>query len=64
MSNEEKEAEERRVKRLTLGNIRLIGELYKGGVVREPVVHVCIGELLGSASEKPIDDNIEVRASV
>ena len=31
-------------------------------VVREPIVHACIGELLGdSARVEPVEDNIEVR---
>lgn len=51
---------ERQLKKRTLGTTRLIAELYKKGVVKEPVVHVCISELLGSASDRPNEDNVEV----
>jgi hypothetical protein len=63
LSGPELEAAERRVKQRTLGNIRLIAELFNKEVVREPIVHACIGELLGdSARVEPVEDNIEVRA--
>jgi hypothetical protein len=29
----------------TLGNIRLIAELFNKEVVRKPIVHACVGEL-------------------
>jgi hypothetical protein len=51
---------ERDLKKRTLGITRLIAELYKKSVVKEPVVHVCISELLGSPNEKPLEDNVEV----
>ena len=51
---------ERDLKKRTLGITRLIAELYKKSVVKEPVVHVCISELLGSPKEKPLEDNVEV----
>lgn len=57
----EREMAERALKKRTIGNIRLIAELYKRSVVREPVMHVCISELLGSPQQKPTEENIEVR---
>ena len=63
LSGPELDAAERRVKQRTLGNIRLIAELFNKEVVRETIVHACIGELLGdSARVEPVEDNIEVRA--
>ena len=65
LSGPELEAAERRVKQRTLGNIRLIAELFNKEVVREPIVHACVGELLGdSARVEPVEDNIEVRPCV
>jgi translation initiation factor 4G len=37
---------ERRVKMATLGNVRLIAELYKQDVVKENILHLCISDLL------------------
>ena len=51
--------EERRVKVRTLGNIRLIAELYKKRMVQEKIIHVCIGDLLGATEKLPEEDNIE-----
>lgn len=62
LSGGEREAAERQLKKRTLGITRLIAELYKKSVVKEPVVHVCISELLGSPNEKPLEDSIEVSA--
>ena len=56
MSGPELEAAERTIKQRTLGNLRLIGELFNKEVVREPILHVCMGELLGETTE----DNVEV----
>ena len=56
-------AEEEKVKRRTLGNIRLIGELFKKQMVQEKIVHVCIAELLHVKQDKgeelPTEENIE-----
>ena len=61
MPPEELEAAQRRVKQRTLGNIRLIAELFNKGIVAEKIVHACIAELLGGPKDTPIEDNAEVR---
>ena len=48
----------------TLGNIRLIAELFKKSVVSEKIVQVCIQDLMGDAKSEPSEDNVEVRASL
>ena len=55
------EAAQRRVKLRTLGNIRLIAQLFNKGVVAEKIVHACIADLLGNSKAPPIEDNAEVR---
>ncbi|CAN4111904.1 unnamed protein product [Withania somnifera] len=54
------EREERRVKarRRMLGNIRLIGELYKKRMLTERIMHECIKKLLGDY-QNPDEENIE-----
>ncbi|BAT96869.1 hypothetical protein LR48_Vigan11g161300 [Vigna angularis] len=51
---------ERRVKarRRMLGNIRLIGELYKKKMLTERIMHECIKKLLGQYQD-PDEENIE-----
>ena len=44
----------------TLGNIRLIAELFNKGIVAERIVTVCITELIGDLKSDPIEDNVEV----
>ncbi|XP_073307972.1 eukaryotic translation initiation factor 4G-like [Primulina huaijiensis] len=56
-------AEEREVKRLQarrrmLGNIRLIGELYKKKMLTARIMHECINKLLGQY-QTPDEENIE-----
>ncbi|KAK9706310.1 hypothetical protein RND81_07G115900 [Saponaria officinalis] len=52
--------EEKRVKarRRMLGNIRLIGELYKKRMLTERIMHECIMKLLGQY-QNPDEENIE-----
>ncbi|KAL9243458.1 hypothetical protein vseg_017343 [Gypsophila vaccaria] len=52
--------EEKRVKarRRMLGNIRLIGELYKKRMLTERIMHECIKKLLGQY-QNPDEENIE-----
>ncbi|RZC02526.1 eukaryotic translation initiation factor 4G-like isoform X1 [Glycine soja] len=54
------EREERRVKarRRMLGNIRLIGELYKKKMLTERIMHECIKKLLGQYQD-PYEEDIE-----
>ncbi|KAK1425090.1 hypothetical protein QVD17_20434 [Tagetes erecta] len=57
----DEEREEKRVKarRRMLGNIRLIGELYKKRMLTERIMHECIKKLLGFDQKNPDEENIE-----
>lgn len=64
LTNPEQEVErfekEKLVKLRTLGNIRLIGELFKQKMIPEKTVHHCIQMLLGSDSKSPPgEENME-----
>ena len=61
MPEEEREGAERRVKQRTLGNIRLIAQLYKQDVVSEKILHACIQEMLGDGKSEPFEEDVEVR---
>ncbi|GMJ01434.1 hypothetical protein HRI_003812700 [Hibiscus trionum] len=54
------EREEKRIKarRRMLGNIRLIGELYKKKMLTERIMHECIKKLLGEF-ENPDEEDVE-----
>ncbi|TYI67713.1 hypothetical protein E1A91_D08G037700v1 [Gossypium mustelinum] len=56
----EEEREEKRIKarRRMLGNIRLIGEVYKKKMLTERIMHECIKKLLGE-NENPDEEDIE-----
>lgn len=56
----EEEREEKRIKarRRMLGNIRLIGELYKKRMLTERIMHSCINKLLGQY-QNPGEEDIE-----
>ncbi|KAK9820254.1 hypothetical protein WJX72_008106 [[Myrmecia] bisecta] len=56
---DQREAAERRVKMRTLGNIRLISELYKKEVVQETILHVCMAQMIGDTKQEPLEDNVE-----
>ncbi len=62
--DEERDRAERKVKLRTMGNIRLIAELYKQEVVPEKILHACIQEMLGDGKSEPIEDNVEVRSGL
>lgn len=61
LPEDERPKAEETVKRRTLGNIRLIGELYKKQMVQEKIVHVCITDLLQvkTGDEFPSEESIE-----
>ncbi|KAL6569262.1 hypothetical protein OROMI_013776 [Orobanche minor] len=55
---EEREDKRLRARRRMLGNIRLIGELYKKRMLTERIMHECINKLLGQY-QNPDEENIE-----
>ena len=55
----EREAAERKCKLRTMGNIKLIGELFKKKMVVEKILHSCVGELFGQAKSDPPEENVE-----
>ncbi|KAG6483856.1 eukaryotic translation initiation factor 4G-like [Zingiber officinale] len=57
-SKEEREEKKLRARRLMLGNIRLIGELYKKKMLTERIMHECIKKLLGQY-QNPDEEDIE-----
>lgn len=57
---EQKESVTRTAKMRTLGNIRLIAELFKKSVVPEKIVHMCIQDLTGHDKHEPSENNVEV----
>ncbi|XP_022147112.1 eukaryotic translation initiation factor 4G-like isoform X2 [Momordica charantia] len=57
-SEEEQEAKRTKARRRMLGNIRLIGELYKKKMITEKIMHVCIKKLLGQY-QNPDEEDIE-----
>ncbi|KAL6981366.1 Eukaryotic translation initiation factor 4 gamma 1 [Sarracenia purpurea var. burkii] len=57
-SEEEREEKRIQVRRRMLGNIRLIGELYKKKMLTERIMHECIQKLLGQY-QNPDEEDIE-----
>ncbi|CAA2972934.1 eukaryotic translation initiation factor 4G-like isoform X2 [Olea europaea subsp. europaea] len=57
-SEEEREEKRLRARRRMLGNIRLIGELYKKKMLTEKIMHECIRKLLGQY-QNPDEENVE-----
>ena len=55
----ERAAAAKRVKVRTMGNIKLIGELYKKRMIAEKILHACVTDLLGSPSVEPPEENVE-----
>ncbi|CAN4125996.1 unnamed protein product [Withania somnifera] len=58
LSAEEREEKRVKVRRRMLGNIRLIGELYKKRMLTERIMHECINKLLGDY-QNPDEENVE-----
>ncbi|MQL36405.1 hypothetical protein EI006_26805, partial [Escherichia coli] len=59
MSNEQREEKRTKARRRMLGNIRLIGELYKKKMLTERIMHECIKKLLGHYQQFPDEEDIE-----
>ncbi|KAF7844991.1 eukaryotic translation initiation factor 4G-like isoform X1 [Senna tora] len=57
-SDEEREEKRVKARRRMLGNIRLIGELYKKKMLTERIMHECIKKLLGQYQD-PDEEDIE-----
>ncbi|KAL2460930.1 Eukaryotic translation initiation factor 4G [Abeliophyllum distichum] len=57
-SEEEREEKRVRARRRMLGNIRLIGELYKKRMLTEKIMHECIKKLLGQY-QAPDEEDVE-----
>lgn len=57
-TKEEREEKRIRARRRMLGNIRLIGELYKKKMLTERIMHECIKKLFGNY-DNPDEENIE-----
>ncbi|KAK7373490.1 hypothetical protein VNO80_06900 [Phaseolus coccineus] len=58
LSKEEREDKRTKARRRMLGNIRLIGELYKKKMLTERIMHECIKKLLGQYQD-PDEEDIE-----
>ncbi|RDX85233.1 Eukaryotic translation initiation factor 4G, partial [Mucuna pruriens] len=58
MSAEEREGRRIKARRRMLGNIRLIGELYKKKMLTERIMHECIKKLLGQYQD-PDEEDVE-----
>ncbi|KEH17864.1 uncharacterized protein [Medicago truncatula] len=66
LSNEEREQRRTKERMRMLGNIRLIGELYKKKMLTERIMHECIKKLIGQGQypdeedvEYPDDEDVE-----
>ncbi|XP_004514194.1 eukaryotic translation initiation factor 4G-like isoform X2 [Cicer arietinum] len=57
-SDEEREQRKTKARRRMLGNIRLIGELYKKKMLTERIMHECIKKLLGQVQD-PDEEDVE-----
>ncbi|XP_055935890.1 eukaryotic translation initiation factor 4 gamma 3-like isoform X2 [Argiope bruennichi] len=51
----EYEEEEKKIRYRQLGNIRFIGELFKLGMLIEPIMHECIKKLLSQGDEESLE---------
>ena len=55
----EREEAERRAKQRLLGNIRLIAELFKKGMVNDRIMLLILADLLGPGDSEPAEDSVE-----
>ena len=55
----ERAAATKRVKVRTMGNIKLIGELFKKKMIAEKILHACVTDLLGAPKSNPPEENVE-----
>lgn len=55
----EKASATKRVKVRTMGNIKLIGELFKKKMIAEKILHACVTDLLGAPKSDPPEENVE-----
>ncbi|XP_050236775.1 eukaryotic translation initiation factor 4G isoform X2 [Mercurialis annua] len=58
LSEEEREVKRTNARKRMLGNIRLIGELYKKKMLTERIMHECIKKLLGQY-QNPDEEDVE-----
>ncbi|RHN38652.1 hypothetical protein MtrunA17_Chr8g0335511 [Medicago truncatula] len=58
LSNEEREQRRTKERMRMLGNIRLIGELYKKKMLTERIMHECIKKLIGQG-QYPDEEDVE-----
>ncbi|KAL5197516.1 hypothetical protein ABZP36_001028 [Zizania latifolia] len=58
-TKEEREEKRVQARRRMLGNIRLIGELYKQRMLTDRIMHDCVKKLLGDYQNNPDEENIE-----
>jgi hypothetical protein len=50
---------ERKAKQRVLGNVRLISELFKKGMVNDRIMALILGELLGGKDGEPVEEALE-----
>ncbi|KAF8379163.1 hypothetical protein HHK36_028592 [Tetracentron sinense] len=67
LSAEEREVKKTQARRRMLGNIRLIGELYKKKMLTERIMHECIQKLLGqnqNADEEDVESLCKLMSTI
>ena len=59
LGSDERDDAERKAKQRVLGNVRLIAELFKKGMVNDRIMLLILSDLLGPADQEPSEDNVE-----
>lgn len=59
LSGEEREEADRQAKQRLLGNVRLIAELFKKGMVNDRIMLLILADLLGPPDDEPGEDPLE-----